>query len=293
MSPFRLLPKTDPATPFWKRPDVRIGLIAGVFGLTGAIVTATSTLLKKESQATSPSPTTVNNSSPVTVNNSNSTPVTVNNNNNIVLPPKADTPTTEGKSLGLQQFTLNTTDSFFEQCEGGARACTLGHWTTPLTHWEPSEKYWRFADGDRERTKADVQKYNADREFYDAHLQPVFDVVISNPNSQPVVLTAIDLVAFRETEWAAGDGEATPSGGVIKVMNRYTLSVDGSDYDKKFPVVRSKPATPPLEIAAGRPGRFQVALDTKVGSMMIFEMQLRFHFGSSGVVKTNRFRVSF
>jgi hypothetical protein len=291
VSPDKLPQESESTTPFWKLTKDRMKIIGGVFTLAGTIATAVITVHKKDEAKTTQSSATINSSSPMTMNNSNSTPVTVNN--NISLEPKAAAPTTEGKRLVLEQFTLNTTDSFFEQCGGGARACTMEHWTGSLTHWEPSEKYWRFAVGDHERTKADVQRYNADREFYDSHLQPVFDVVISNPSSQPVVLTAIDLVVFRETEWAAGDGEGTSSGGVIKVMNRYTLSVDGSDYDKKLPVVRSKPATPPLEIAAGHPGRFQVALDSKVGAMMIFEMQLRFHFGSSGVVKTDRFRVSF
>jgi hypothetical protein len=266
---------------FWQRNDVRIALIAPVLALVGVLVTVFGPFLKKEDPPKTPNQVTVNSSTPVTLNNTVA-----------VTPPPATVPVAkEATGVVLQQFTINSAESFWELCTQSARECSTGHWSKKVTHWIPSEKYDKFAGADTLRTAENERLYQADREFYDGHLRPVFDVVVSNPQSQPVVLTGIDVITLRIADYAVGDGEPTPSGGIIKVISRYTVPVDNAD--EKLPRIRSFPATPPLEIAPNRPARFQVVLDNKVGAMLNWEMRLRFHFGQGGTVQTDRFRVRF
>jgi hypothetical protein len=295
VSPAKLPHGPDPP-PFWKKTTVRVALIAGCFTILAAILNSSSTLLKKSEPTNRPPATTANssnqstvsNSAPVTVNSS--TPVTVNNNISTGPP---NTPPPGAMSLVLEQFTLNTSESFFQLCTKG-RSCTWGRWSGKVVHWEPSDEYWRFSGADYIRSASDDKKYKENPSFYNRHFQPVFDVVISNPLPRPIVLTAIDVIISKQTEYAQGDGEEPADAGIIKVINRYTVPVGNFSYDMaKYPVTESTPATPPLEIAPNRPGRFQVGLDNRFGNLEIYEMRLRFHFGANGSVQTDRFRLTF
>lgn len=270
--------KSDPSVSFWHRTDVRLALIPAGLALVGVLITALVPFFRKDDPAKNPNLVTVNSSTPITLNN------------NVAVEPHSLPPTKE-PDVVLQQFTLNAADSFWELCTGSARECSTGHWSKKITHWIPTDSYERFAGTDVLRTEADERKYNEDRQFYDSHLQPVFDVVVSNPQSHPVVLTGIDVVTLRVADYAVGDGEATPSGGIIKVINRYTFPID-NPYEN-VPRVRSYPATPPLEITPNRPARFQIAFANKVGAMLNWEMRVRFHFGQGGTVQTERFRIRF
>lgn len=292
MSPLKPPPKTDTSTPFWKRTET--ALVGGVFTILAAILGAYATLHKPppDPHANPPAAAsnnsnqaTVTNSAPVTVN----TPVTVNNN---ISQGPANTPSPDAKRPVLEQFALNTSESFFEPCIG--RGCTFGKWPGKAFHWVPSKDYWRFSGADYARSSADDKKYKENPSFYNKHFQPVFDVVISNPLPRPVVLTAIDVIVYRQTEYAAGDGEEPPNSGVINVMNRYTVPFGNFETDTpKYPVTETTPALPPLEIAPNRPGRFQLALDNKLGAIQINDIRLRFHFGANGTVQTDRFRLTF
>jgi hypothetical protein len=292
VSPLKL-PKPDPPTPFWKRTEARVALVAGFFTILAAVLNSCTTLFKKNEPPAAPAAVTSSNSNQVAV--TNSAPVTVNTpvtvNNNISQAPVNPT-STDAKHPVLEQFALNPSESFFEPCNG--RNCTFGRWSGKAVHWVPSNEYWRFSGADYARSPADDKKYKDNPSFYDKHFQPVFDVVISNPLPRPVVLTAIDVIVYRQTEFAAGDGEEPPNGGVIKVMNRYTVPFGNFTIDPpKYPVTETTPALPPLEIAPNRPGRFQLALDNKLGAIEINDIRLRFHFGANGTVQTDRFRLTF
>ena len=291
MTPLKRPPKPDPPTPFWKRTET--SLVAGAFTILAAIIGAYATLHKKSDPPVGPPAVTSNNSNQATITNpapvTANTPVTVNNN---IYQGPANTSSPEAKHPVLEQFALNPSESFFEPCTG--RSCTYGKWSGKAVHWVPSKEYWRFSGADYSRSPADDKKYKENPSFYDQHFQPVFDVVISNPLPRPVVLTAIDVIVYRQTEYAAGDGEEPPNSGIIKVMNRYTVpfgSFEGAT--PKHPVTKTTSALPPLEIAPNRPGRFQLALDNKFGAIQINEICLRFHFGANGTVQTNPFRLTF
>jgi hypothetical protein len=288
---------------FWKRIEIRVALIAGLFGLIAAAINFAGMVLKKsdppanpptstagsapQSSVTSVAPVTVNNSSPVTVNN------------NISTGPDLNSSLAEKKKPVLEQFVLNSAESFFQLCSEGRR-CSYDNWPVGVPHWVPSEQYWRFSGADYIRSPADDKRYNENPSFYDRHFQPVFDVVISNPLSRPIVLTAFDVIVLRQIDYAAGDGEAPADSGVIKVMNRYVVPVGkyGTDIfadstKNPFPVIETYAATPPIEIPPNRPGRFQVSLDNQFGNLEIYELRLRFRFGSSGTIQTDRFRLTF
>lgn len=192
----------------------------------------------------------------------------------------------------LIQFTINSTDSFFEvmKSDPGPSLAEFGR-------SEAGESANRQLLDRRERTRATREKGILDK------LDPVFDVSFFNDGGGDAVLTGLRIKTYA-ADYMYGDSAERPTAKALPVATRYRIllepistfeALEGfhltADVVAKLPAV-DFPLVPPVQIPRNTAARIQLQLQSPNGLIAWYLMDIEFLFANARSVKTDRFRLA-
>lgn len=205
-----------------------------------------------------------------------------------------------GEPLQLDQFAINTSDSFFKECVPPSYYCETPPDPNDPKIYQPTEE-WNEAEGlsgivlgpkdlssDPVERKFELE-YLKDPDFYDDRLSPVFDVVINNTGPNTAVLTDIGYVETSAIE-EEGDEQSSASSPLLNVVHRYDLVL--ASVVRTFPYTNIQSADPPLSIAPRKAERFQISVNCgEEDGLTHYYLRIQFHFGQRKVLETKEFEL--
>jgi hypothetical protein len=184
-----------------------------------------------------------------------------------------------GGGLSLDQFTIDTAISGYEETEGGYSAYHEEQWPHLAQIMPP----W-FAKPEAEEPPVSPVKAT----------DPIFDLTVSSKAAEYALLTGVELLVCFAEPWGGSEQERRPS-PIVPVAARYTIRISLGQNE-----VWLHQLLPPLQVAPNQPTRFQLRLVPAPCKRceleyMAFSAVLRFRlkFSNQRSLITKQFGVSF